>query len=588
MSVSIAPRTVLKRIAITTLLVLMVPVCAVGSPYRDYKSLRKHLASLAERNPDLVHLDAIARSLERRRVWMVQIGAGPEAERDHRPAMLVVAGSEGTDLAGSYVTVSWIERVLAAYEDDPEIARLLETTTIYVVPRLNPDAAERFFADPQVETSANTRPFDDDHDGLLDEDGPDDLNGDGLITYMRVLDGNGAYALDSLDDRLLVEADPLREQAAAWRYLTEGLDNDHDGTWNEDGLGGVHLDRNFPFDYDYLATHVGLHPVSENETRGLADFVIDHPNIGIVLTYGDADNLLECPESDSPPERRKPLTAIDEKDVGYYREMGKLFRESLGLDDELENSSHRGTFSDWMYFHRGRLSLAACPWSPEIAIARTEKEAEPEDPNRDEEAAENEQDETKEESDEDADEKAETERRRLEWFDRHAPEAFLAWQPWEHPDFPGRRVEIGGYRPFTRTNPPDAMLGDIAEKHAAFLTALLHKLPRLVVREVQVNHLGNAVFEITICLENTGFLPTVLSHGERTREVHPTRITLDIDDARFLSGGKITRLPSISGSGGTASTRYVVHLPQRQEVGFTVVSALAGQIRGMIELLEDQ
>ena len=28
-----------------------------------------------------------------------------------------------------------------------------------------------------------------------------------------------------------------------------------------------------------------------------------------------------------------------------------------------------GTFSDWIYFHRGRLSLAARPWSPALQLA---------------------------------------------------------------------------------------------------------------------------------------------------------------------------------------------------------------------------
>ena len=62
------------------------------------------------------------------------------------------------------------------------------------------------------------------------------------------------------------------------------------------------------------------------------------------------------------------MTAIDEDDAGYYKAFGELYRKTLGLKKELEGTSHPGTFSDWMYFHRGRLSLAAKSWSPEIAV----------------------------------------------------------------------------------------------------------------------------------------------------------------------------------------------------------------------------
>ncbi|MEK7992969.1 MAG: M14 family zinc carboxypeptidase, partial [Planctomycetota bacterium] len=154
--------------------------------------------------------------------------------------------------------------------------------------------------------------------------------------------------------------------------LTEGIDNDHDERWNEDGPGGVNFNRNFPYGYEFFAPDAGVHQVSEAETRALADFIIEHPNIGIVVTYGAADNLSKTPKGASSTERRKPMTAIDDDDTGYYRAMGESFRKALGLDKELEGASVPGAFSDWMYFHRGRLSLAAKAWSPAIAVELSE------------------------------------------------------------------------------------------------------------------------------------------------------------------------------------------------------------------------
>ncbi len=293
------------KLEIAVSLLLVAASTADALDYYSNKSLGRRLPSVAKREPNLIRVQSVAQSLGKRKVWLVEVGQGAEADRRTRPAMLMVAGIEGNDLIGCSVAVSWIEHLIEQYESDSKIKELLRTTTLYVIPRLNPDAAERFFAKPKFETSLNDRPVDSDHDGLVDEDGPEDLNGDGLITSMRVEDRQGQYIVDPADDRLLVKADALKGEIGRWRYLTEGIDNDHDEQWNEDGPGGVNFNRNFPYNYGFFAPDAGLHQVSEAETRALADFVIEHPNIGIVVTYGTADNLLKTPEA-APSAPRLP------------------------------------------------------------------------------------------------------------------------------------------------------------------------------------------------------------------------------------------------------------------------------------------
>jgi hypothetical protein len=561
---------------------------ARGAEYYNNKSLGRRLASLAEGNPGLVRVESFAQSIGKRKVWLVELGKGTKQDRQVRPAMLVVAGIEGNDLIGCTSAVTWVEHLVGQYENDAEIAKLLQTTTIYIVPRLNPDAAENFFAQPQWETSSNDKPVDDDHDGLVDEDGPDDLNNDGLITRMRIEDPEGRYILDPKDNRLLLDADHLKGEAGAWRYWIEDVDNDRDERWNEDGRGGVNFNRNFPFNYKFFAPDAGVHQVSEPETRALADFVVEHPNIGIVVTYGAADNLSKTPKGEAPPGRREPITEIHKGDEGYFRVMGELYRESLGLEKELEGTSEPGTFSDWMYFHRGRLSLAAKPWSPSVAVELS-KAAEKENEGPDDKAEEQEQQDSgskPEKSDKraDKDKRNEQERKELKWFDEHAPEAFVEWQAIEHPDFPGKRVEVGGYRPFALTNPPAEMVDDVAAKQADFLTKAVQKLPRIGVRKIECRHLGRSVYEVEIQVENTGFLPTVLEHGRTTREVHPTRLVMELEDESFLSGSRITNLPAIRGSGGMLELRYIVRIPEREKIDFEVVSMLAGKVKGSVEL----
>ena len=446
---------------------------AQAATYSTQEDLTKRLTALQKTEPDVVRLQVLATSLEGRKIWLVELGAGNEQERKNRPAMLTVGGIEGNDLVGSALVLSWLEDLIDRYPDDPHVASLLETTTIYAVCRLNPDAAEHYFISPRQETLVNSQSHDDDHDALIDEDGGEDLNGDGLITMMRVEDKEGTYVLDSQDERLVLEADPLKSEVGRWRYLTEGIDNDHDDLWNEDGPGGVNFNRNFPFDYAFFAPDAGVHPVCTTPTRALADFIVRHPNIGIVMTYGAADNLLKTPKDAKAPARRSPLTAIDTEDISTYRALGEFYRETLGLDKELEGASLVGTFSDWMYFHRGRLSLAARPWSPELAMALS-KEEKGEDEEKDKDA---EEEKEKPRKGKDEDKRGKDEREQLAWFDTHALEAFRPWQTIDHPDFPGQRVEVGGYAPFALTNPPESTLDDLAVAQGRFLTELAGRPP---------------------------------------------------------------------------------------------------------------
>ena len=289
---------------------------ASSAGYLDNKPLVARLKELAREHKKFLRVTKVCDTHGKNEVWRVELGTGTDDERVRRPAMLVVAGIEGNDLAGTAIAVAWMESLAKSYAADERVRKLLDSTTIHVWPRVNPDGAKAWFAKPRRETATNDQPFDDDHDGLLDEDGPDDLDGDGLITSMRVEDPDGDYILDPLDSRLLLKADRQKGERGAWRLFSEGRDNDGDSEWNEDSIGGVNFNRNFPFGYKFFAPDSGRHQVSEVETRSLADFIIAHPEIGIVFTYGAADNLAQTPKGEAP---KRPPVALHETDVAWYR-----------------------------------------------------------------------------------------------------------------------------------------------------------------------------------------------------------------------------------------------------------------------------
>lgn len=568
------------------LLCLVFTQClASGSTFLSHDALCEQLSDMAKAHPELVLVEGLGQSANAQTLWLARIAARSDQPEHERPAMLVVAGIEGNDLMGTTLAVRWIHGLVSAYPTDPNAAHLLKTRTIYVIPRVNVDAARRFFhASPAFERATSDIPFDDDRDDASDEDGPDDLNEDGQITWMRVKDKLGTFIQDPLDTRLLLEADPLRGEVGQWRYMPEGLDNDQDEQWNEDGPGGVNFNRNFPFNYAFFDADSGPHQISEPETRALADFVVSHPQIGLIVTYGAPDNLLSTPKSSDPPGRGQPMTAIQKDDIDLYEAMGKRYRQALGLKKEVKkepaDKTEPGTFSDWMYYHRGRLSLAVSPWSPDLAVAMfpVKQSDEPNDP------ADAKRTESSKKDDKDEDTRNEKERAWLAWFDKNEPNAFVPWQAIDHPDFPGQTVEVGGYAPYALSTPPAHLIDDLAARQARFLTECAGLLPHMALRDINVKHLGNDVFDVEIQIENTGFLPTALAQGQTTREVYPTRVILDVPDEALLTGSRIQAVPVLQGSGAMARAHWTLHCPDRTDLRFEVVSMLAGRLHGTVTL----
>ena len=110
-----------------------------------------------------------------------------------------VQGSEFALYTAWYLTES--------FNDNKFIQELLADKIFYIVPTINPDARDSFFKNPNNAHSPRSGviPVDNDMDGQVDEDGYDDLDGDGSIVMMRRKNPNGRYRVDpvnpSTDDR---------------------------------------------------------------------------------------------------------------------------------------------------------------------------------------------------------------------------------------------------------------------------------------------------------------------------------------------------------------------------------------------------
>jgi len=493
-------------------------------------------------------------------------------------------------------------RVVEQADADEAIGRLLDRFTIYVIPRPSPDAGEQLFDRPLRERNGNLRPTDDDRDGTAGEDPPDDLNGDGCITMMRVADDTGRWMLHPDDPRVLIEADPKKNERGAFKLYIEGRDDDGDRRWNEDAGDGVALSRNFPFAYPYFQAGAGPHAVSEVESRALADFCYDRPHIAHVVTFTTDDNLLRTPKPNAQAERNRIKTTLLGADAPLVEHLAKQFRELADIRQPPEPTKSAGGFAAWSYFHFGRWSWASRGWH----VPPT-PDAKPDEKNAEQPAEKQAKEDAEEPQDETDDDKAEKEQakepdkkkppekrgadqiRALKWLAAEGIDGFVDWTPVEHPDFPDRQVEVGGFRPLVRLNPPANQLDAIAERHVRLLGLLAEHAPTLRVRPAKVEPLGQRVFRITATVVNDGYLPTMPQMGKIARAPQPVQIELQLPEGtEWIQGPRRVQLEPLAGNGGSAERVWIVRTPQGEPTTGTIRAwaPAVGQHRVEVQLSE--
>jgi len=210
--------------AVAALLLSVGGIHAQSTEYLDFDGLTGALQALVDSSGS-AGMRSLGTSHEGRDIWLVEIGDPAGAPMNERRAMLVVANLEGDHLVGSQLALETIRYLI----NDPGAADLRSEQVVYVIPRLNPDGAEAMFAGVKWDRRGNALSGDDDNDGRFDEDPGEDLDGDGMITQMRVPDPAGDFMEDPDDPRLMRRADKAAGERGTHTLYTEGLDSDGDG-----------------------------------------------------------------------------------------------------------------------------------------------------------------------------------------------------------------------------------------------------------------------------------------------------------------------------------------------------------------------
>ena len=549
---------------------------AAGFPltgYADFKTLTRQTAQLDK--SEFVTRSSLGRTLGGREIWLLSIGTG---QVDKKPALLVVGNVEAAHLVGSEITLRIARNLAEKAANDPATRKLLDRFTVYVIPRPNPDGSEKCWQRPLAEPTGNNRPTDDDRDGKTGEDGPADLNGDGLITMMRIEDDRGEYLPHPKDPRVMIKADAKKNERGRYRLLVEGRDRDGDEQFAEDGSAGVSFNRNFTFNYPYHQAGAGPHQVSEIETRAVADFAFDHPNIVAVLAFTPEDNLVRRWKPDPGSEGQPAKTRLLSADASVQDQLAEAYQKLTPAKNAPESPRGAGSFSEWAYFHYGCWALAGRGWW----VPKLDQPGDADKKNADQKEAAKKEDAKPADDERGADQLA-----TLAWFGKEKIDGFVDFKPVQHPDFPGKTVEVGGFKPLVRLNPPAGQLDALGNKHTDFAVTVIEKFPRLAIREVKTERLGGGVYRITARVANDGVMPTSTEMGRIAQQNYPLQVKLELPGkAEFLQGSPRQVIDRLEGNGGSAERSWLVRLSNDKptDARVRVLAPSIGTLEAKVEL----
>ena len=498
--------------------------------YYKYDELETCLQELSKTYPDLMKLDINCISEENRNQYVASITNFNTGDIKDKPALYIDGNIHAGEVTSSMCAMHTIDYLLTNYNSDDSIKNLLDTTGVYVIPRVSPDGAEAYLNTPYTLRSVNRE--------YLKQDGgikQEDLDNDGVIRMMKIPSRYGAWKID--EDNNLTLRSPSDDNGDFFDIYPEGVFEDYEGSENlkiRKNDFGLDFNRNFPFGWfpEPRQAGAGKYPLSNIETKAIADFVIDHPNIcGAAIGHTSGGIILYPPGT-------KPSDKIPESDLRVLKEIAKMAEQQLGykainiydtfLSDQQQFDS--GALDDWMFETQGIPAFTMEFWDLASKVGMpVDWSSKKKDPY----------------------ESIKRFNETIKWVKENAPEYYLDWKEYDHPKF--GKVEIGGFNyKFTHQNPPEKFLLKELEANTLFNIRFMKSLPRLVIEEYKIENIKEDIYKLDLVIGNIGYLSTNLTQTAlNMKTVKP--ITVSVEGCEIISGKKESEIDNLQGYSSTST-----------------------------------
>jgi hypothetical protein len=490
--------------------------------FYDHAELTKALKALEKANPQLMKVISLGKSHQGRDIWAVILNNPKTGPAEHKPGFYIDGNIHGNEVQGTEVTLYAIWYLLKNHGKTDLATRLLDEKAFYAIPTMNPDSRDYFINKAEAHRTGLI-PYDSDRDGVADEDGPEDLNGDGFITQMRKKDSDGRYKAHPDDPRIMILVRP-GEKGEYTLLDDEGIDNDGDGRINEDGLGGYDMNRNYGFNWqpNYAQSGAGDYPFCFPETRATRDFLLDHPNIMGGQNFHNTGGMI--------------LRGPGAKNMGEYSPADKKVYDYIGKKGEkiIPGYNYLIVYKDLYTVYGGSIDflysvLGIYTFSNELDM----------DPSFFFPAGGQERDE--EEENEEL-RRMRSLAQKLEEMTYHdlvlLGEQFSDWTPYKHPLYGD--IEIGGVKIYGTRVPPLFQLADTCHRNAAFCFFHADQLPRLAFDKLAVKKLERDLYQIDISVKNTRVTPSISAVAHEKKLHRPDRIKVEGKNVKLLASGRLT------------------------------------------------
>ncbi|MHA2169953.1 MAG: M14 family metallopeptidase, partial [Candidatus Kariarchaeaceae archaeon] len=459
--------------------------------YYLHGEIKSLLEGLDQKYPNLIKIEEIGKTYENRQMWCSVLTNFETGSALEKPAYYIDANIHAGEVTGSTVALYTTYYLCEMYGKEAAITNLMDNFVFYIIPRISADGSERYLPHPEKLPGFHR----------------EDINNDGEILMMRMKDSLGDWKISEKDPRLMLKRQPDDfGNTQFYRLFPEGMLYE----WEKgDPIKiapipeGLDLNRNNPsgpWAQEFKQGGAGPFPLSEPETRAIADFLRAHPNICGIQSFHTFSGAILRPYSFQADEE------METKDLEIFQAIGKVGERLTGYPCININKEFKyepkvdllGGYLDWVFEHLGIFSFSTELWDmiKEAGIEerdfikflmyeRTEEE----------------------------------DLLMLKWNDDVLEgKGFKNWESYEHLQL--GTVEIGGWKTkFTFQNPPigKGYLEKICHSNAQFAFAQGLMSPRIRINNHSTEKLADDNWKITLSVINEGFLATYVSTQAQQR-----------------------------------------------------------------------
>ncbi|MBT3498349.1 MAG: peptidase M14 [Gemmatimonadales bacterium] len=469
----------------------------------DHDEIGERMQLMQRTWPEFLTLESIGESYGGREMWLMTINNPRTGAESSKAGMFIEANVHGNEIQGAEVALYTIWYLMENYDSIDEVKRLVDERVFHILPTVNPDGRDYFLDGTGSGARTGHIPVDSDGDGLTDEDGPNDLNGNGVIEQIRkYVPGQGSFRLDPTDSRFMQPVGP--GETGDWELLgSEGIDDDGDGRTNEDPVGGYDPNRNYGADWqpNYIQGGSMDYPFRLPEARAINDFMVERPNIAGFQSFHNSGGMI----------LRPPGSAwygdYPASDIRVYDELGETGERMLPYYNYYViwrglYTVHGGSI-DWTNDGLGIVSFSNELWNSGQYFNSPLLQEQQRDQN--------------------SPISGQSSRFFFDDLLEHGDE-YVEWAPFDHPEY--GQVEMGGWKKLSGRVNPRFMSMELFHRNMAFTLYHADMMPMMSMGETSVERVGGDLYKVRVDITNERLIPTVTAEARDNRVVAPDIINV--------------------------------------------------------------